>query len=328
MSTVAALLLIAPAFVAAGPRIAVLPLADGAQAAAVDQGIRAALNEIGVYEVQVAQQTRTHVRDASDMGVTCEPTDSFCARKLAVLAEVQFIIAPRVIDSTLTLRLLDVSQTDDGREASRPIAYDVPLAARQTMLLLHDPASGDASLNVDVTPPGVVVALDGVDVGPAPLTSPLTGLAPGRHIVSARGDGYLPGEVTLDVGFGETGTVKLELLPVPAGASTPVVDPSTTTPVQPPIQPEAGGLSALATTGLIVAGVGGAALALGLAAGGTGEVLADSEVKKLQAKDGTGSLADAEAFQLSAQIGWIVAIAAGAIVTVGGAIFGVAILTE
>ena len=98
MPPLAALLLIAPALVAAGPPLAVLSLDGSAQAAAIDEGVRAGLSELGAYDVQAAELTGTHVRSATEMGVTCPPSDSFCLRKLAVLAEVQFVIAPRLAD--------------------------------------------------------------------------------------------------------------------------------------------------------------------------------------------------------------------------------------
>jgi len=330
VSALAALLLITPAFVFAVPPLAVLPLAvqppgGGAEAAAIDAGIRAGLEELGLYKVQPADLTLTHVRSATDMGVTCSPTDSFCVRKLAVLAEAKLVIAPRIADGTLTLRLLDVTQTGDGVEASRPLGDNAQRSAREALRLLNDPKSGDGTLTLDVTPAGAVVTLDGEVLGTAPLAAPLTGLSPGPHTVSAQLDGHAPGELSVDLGFGEEKTATLQLTGVEE--APPAAEPApTTTPTEP--APEPGGLGVLATTGLVIAGVGGAVLALGVAGAATGEVLFGSELKKLEAADGSGSVDDANLLQTSAQVGWLVALAAGGVVAVGGVLFGVAVLTE
>lgn len=67
-----------------------------------------------------------------------------------------------------------------------------------------------ASLEVEVTPEGAEVRVDGQEVGLSPLGTPLS-LPPGRHVVSARKAGFRPGEEVVDLGPRERRAVRLVL---------------------------------------------------------------------------------------------------------------------
>lgn len=78
-----------------------------------------------------------------------------------------------------------------------------------------------AFVTVSTSPPGAVVSLDGVELGPTPLPGPIA-REPGPCTVEARLEGHEPAAETLPLRAGERSTVSLVLAPIAdAGADAP-----------------------------------------------------------------------------------------------------------
>ncbi len=75
-----------------------------------------------------------------------------------------------------------------------------------------------ATVTVAVSVPGAVVSFDDVDVGSAPLASPLR-TAAGEHVIVARADGFEPARFRFRIAGGEARTLTLELVPHAEGSA-------------------------------------------------------------------------------------------------------------
>jgi TolB-like protein len=94
---------------------------------------------------------------------------------------------------SLDLKLLDGRS---GREVRRVVA-SVPMEIQprravldELLIRLLDPSRWVGSLGLDVSVDGAQVHLDGTQIATTPLASPLTGLAPGKHILRITKEGY------------------------------------------------------------------------------------------------------------------------------------------
>jgi len=94
---------------------------------------------------------------------------------------------------SLDLRLLDGRTGEQVRQA----AVNLPLATAERrsaldeiLVRLLDPTRWVGSLALDVTVEGAEVHLDGKRVATAPLEEPISGLAPGKHILRITRKGY------------------------------------------------------------------------------------------------------------------------------------------
>ena len=126
-----------------------------------------------------------------------------------------------------------------GRLAEAADAYAAVLAAPGTSAaqvpdVRRELAGLDARLarlEIGVSEPGAVVILDGAEVGPSPQNV-VRRVAPGRHEIAARKEGFTPAQVLLTVNAGERRALTLDLVratvappPVPVEIPEPVVDP-------------------------------------------------------------------------------------------------------
>lgn len=68
-----------------------------------------------------------------------------------------------------------------------------------------------ATVTIQVSVPGATVSFDDVDVGTAPLASPVRAAA-GEHVIIARADGFEPARFRFRIAGGETRTLALELV--------------------------------------------------------------------------------------------------------------------
>lgn len=124
-----------------------------------------------------------------------------------------------------------------------------------------------ARLTITVAAPeGVdfVVTMDGMEM-PAALLGIPTPVDPGEHTFEVKAERYVAEPRTTTLGEGESGSVKLELLPDPNAAPLPQANVSQTSPVTPvgqEVPPEQAGPS-LAAPAYVALGVG----ALGIGAG-------------------------------------------------------------
>jgi len=104
-----------------------------------------------------------------------------------------------------------------------------------------------ATVAIATSVAGAEVSLDGTSLGKSPLTEALF-LEPGRHTIEARLDGYAPTTQTIDAAVGSSQAVRLEM----KSSGLP-----------PPLPPPPSSPRKLAP-GLVIAGVGVAALATGI----------------------------------------------------------------
>ncbi|HTE53267.1 MAG TPA: PEGA domain-containing protein [Kofleriaceae bacterium] len=90
-----------------------------------------------------------------------------------------------------------------------------------------------AKIEVTTQPDGAVVAVDGREVGAAPLDQPLV-LGPGDHVVSATLSGYSPAERAVRVAAGDTLAVALSLQKLPEEPRVAAATPTTAAPAPDP----------------------------------------------------------------------------------------------
>lgn len=150
-----------------------------------------------------------------------------------------------------------------GRWLEAASRYERALAATEIPLDERGRASAQAALDdahahlgmvaMNVTPDGATIAIDGVDVGTAPLPKPLW-LAPGEYAVTIRADGYVTLEAKLVAEEGSESERLFELQPVPV-----VVKPPRPPPPPPPPLPDP------PSKLLLYGGAGATALFTGLA---------------------------------------------------------------
>jgi tetratricopeptide (TPR) repeat protein len=98
--------------------------------------------------------------------------------------------------------------------------------------LIREMEASLASLVADVTEPGAVVLVDGVEIGTSPLDRAVR-VPAGSHVVEARKDGFVDARVQLTVGAGESRLVTLALMP----SAPPPAPPDVAGPVPPPAAP-------------------------------------------------------------------------------------------
>ncbi len=80
---------------------------------------------------------------------------------------------------------------------------------------IEDSKSSVVTIHFKVEPPGARIAVDGEDVGTAPLDEPVF-LAPGKHTIAVTAEGHSPyeDEVELEAGQESERTIALEKIPV------------------------------------------------------------------------------------------------------------------
>lgn len=301
---------------AAQAPLAVLPAGDAERSAAIDEGLRAALAAQSRFTAQSPDRTVAYVTSAAELGLSCAPEDDTCLGKLAVLSEVRALLVPTVVGDALRVRFVEVGDTPGVRDVTRPLAGDPRTAAEQAGVLLLAPERARGRLRLDVTPPGAVVALDGSDLGAAPLAEPVP-TDPGPHLVRARHGGFESAEVEVNVPFAGEATATLALEPVAGQA--PAAEPAAATP------PDA--FNPLATTGLVVAGAGGGLVVIGLASALTFESLAQVTFNDLS-MNGVGDKETVEGMVAGAQVSWVGTMVAGALALVGASLWAAGTLAE
>ncbi|OJY25129.1 MAG: hypothetical protein BGO98_09020 [Myxococcales bacterium 68-20] len=165
---------------------------------------------------------------------------------------------------------------------------------------------------------GLVVTRDGARLTPGEWGFPIP-VDPGEHVIAASAEGHAPWEtrVTVEEPKVEVAVPRLEPLPAPpASIPAPVL-------AMPAHTPASSGWSTMKTTGVILAGVGGAALL----AGGLMGVIAQGNYEDARARCSDaprGCPADAVTDADSAYglaTGATIAVIAGAVLFVGGATF-------
>jgi tetratricopeptide (TPR) repeat protein len=103
----------------------------------------------------------------------------------------------------------------EGGDALKPAVREAALAAIEAQAQLV------AVIILHVSPAGATIAIDGSDIGNAPLADPLY-LLPGEHTIAVTADGYTPYEIksSFEAGSESERTIGLEPVPVIVEAPT------------------------------------------------------------------------------------------------------------
>lgn len=220
---------------AALPVLAVLPL-GGTDVALSDlgtlnQALRDALAATDQFRLQEQATTNELVAASQSLGVDCASAAEACADRLGALAGASYAVVGQVVflppaeerddedagdgkgapvsilggKLGVHLAMMPVGGGDElapprrvrGLIPSDPAALADNLTPLLSALLDRERDLGDVQLNIK--PPGALVAVDGLPLGASPVSSP-GGLLPGQHVVKATLEGHLPKALTVQVG--------------------------------------------------------------------------------------------------------------------------------
>ncbi len=235
--------------------------ADDARQAVV-RGIGKAYDRLGGYAVQPAAKTLGHLAEAGDLGIACDLAVTECAARMGTLAAVDEVMRVEVRGDEATLTRIDVAGAAEvGTGPVRggladPRAED---AAALAVVQMIDPSRVAAAILVQASEPGIEIFVDGRSQGVTPLDGPLV-VAPGVHAIEGRVAGRGPFQQELEIAWGTTTSVDVQLPAAPLVAST---EPIT----------EGAGLSPMMWGGGALA-IGGGVFAIGAGAALTGIELA------------------------------------------------------
>ncbi|HSA20799.1 MAG TPA: PEGA domain-containing protein, partial [Myxococcota bacterium] len=115
---------------------------------------------------------------------------------------------------SLDLKLLEGSTGAEVRRASVELPADAKARAaalEELVIRLLEPERWVGSLQLEVSEAGAQVWLDGVQVASTPLAAPLTGLAPGKHILMIRKEGQAEFSKFVVVRFDQVAQLKVDL---------------------------------------------------------------------------------------------------------------------
>lgn len=233
--------------------VAVLPVAvEGRvtlesypQLQALDAEIRDAARAAGL-NVQDQDRTTANLNSLRGMGISCPGEDAACLAKIAVLAEVDRVVAPVAVikESSWDLKLVVVDTTQKMQSFPGEVPFGPPEAMRATVRVLVSAALKSTSSLAPAPPPPT----------PTPAPTPAPVAAPPPPAAPAAGPGGLQ---LAGIGLAAAGGI----LCVGGGAGALVVDSMLAEP-EPYVDREpklflGRTLLVAAGLGVVVAGVGG-----------------------------------------------------------------------
>ncbi len=228
-----------PAVKAAVVTVALLPLrAEGLQlneANRLNELLRSRSSTSGL-DVQDPELTTQLIEASQALGVHCDVNAVGCGVEMGKLAGVQFVVLgqavklpavpnlARVTEPTIGLdlqlvdvKLAEVTRRIIGRLATNPDQQSADVAAAIQALFATDALAG---VDLDVTPAGSIIKLDGIVLGPAPLPT-LRGLAVGDHLLNATLAGHQPWAMSFPIQAGQTARIEVRLRVEEAGPKEP-----------------------------------------------------------------------------------------------------------
>lgn len=238
--------------------VAVLPVAvEGRvtleaypQLQALDAEIRDAARSAGL-NVQDQERTTANLNSLRGMGISCPGEDAACLAKIAVLAEVDRVVAPVAVikESSWDLKLVVVDTTQKMQSFPGEVPFGPPEAMRATVRVLVSAALKSTSSIAPPPPPPTPT--------PTPTPAPTPAPAPPPE-AAAEGPGGLQ---LAGIGLAAAGGI----LCVGGGAGALVVDSMLAEP-EPYVDREpklflGRTLLVAAGVGVLVAGVGGTLIA-------------------------------------------------------------------
>ncbi|MCC7108201.1 MAG: hypothetical protein IT382_02840 [Deltaproteobacteria bacterium] len=215
------------------------------QLQALDAEIRDAARAAGL-NVQDQDRTTANLNSLRGMGISCPGEDAACLAKIAVLAEVDRVVAPVAVikESSWDLKLVVVDTTQKMQSFPGEVPFGPPEAMRATVRVLVSAALKSTSSLAPAPPPPT----------PTPAPTPAPVAAPPRPAAPAAGPGGLQ---LAGIGLAAAGGI----LCVGGGAGALVVDSMLAEP-EPYVDREpklflGRTLLVAAGLGVVVAGVGG-----------------------------------------------------------------------
>jgi hypothetical protein len=204
----ALLSLVAAPAVAAGERVAILPIKGEGMLlddlGPIEDAMRRAIEDSGQWRVLSRHHTTRELSSARELGLHCSRQQLGCLVRFGLVAEIDLLLVPRASEEgrffVVGASLIDVREE---REVARLVrVFDrrgaLESVARLTIDLLQtDPTTGAVVLTVE--PEGAVIELDGQERGFSPLRSPIVGLSQGAHQLSVRKQGFRTVNATIDV---------------------------------------------------------------------------------------------------------------------------------
>lgn len=223
---------------AALPVLAVLPLGGTeislSDLSRLNQSLRAALEATDRFVVQDQQATDEMVTASQSLGIDCALATEACASQLGQMAGARYAVVGQVVFlpslddvKASAASAADTAATDGPSILTGQLGVHLallPLGEQQgegrwiRALITSDPSQQDqalapvlqallddqaplGSMPLEIQPAGAEVTLDGLALGAAPVTTP-GGLLPGTHRVRVTQEGYLPRELSVQVGAG------------------------------------------------------------------------------------------------------------------------------
>jgi hypothetical protein len=199
-------------------RVAVMPfMVEGLaldEASAIEATVRSSCVDAAQAGVLPEGRTQELLRAAGTLGISCDRRTPSCISELGALLGVESVVTGRMAASasgtTLSLTVVDVN----ARMAVREVEVSLPLGLERQAVeaavfrLFQDPMTRLGGLVIEADP-DVEIFVDGVSVGIAPLSEPVTGVSVGQHTVEARKNGNPVKAATIRVGPGQVHQVSL-----------------------------------------------------------------------------------------------------------------------
>jgi hypothetical protein len=215
-----------------GMRVAVLPLGGSAPEAVkleLEGLVRAELSRLlNGAEVLDGDATREELAAAQMMGLNCEPDDTPCVARTAILMQVARVLTGTIElagdSAKVVLYLVEASTGVRLNEIEQLVPTSGPARlsiARDVVTLLVAPEQILGSLRLIVQPAGALVVLDGEPVGTAPMSAPLTGIRAGHHAVRVELDGYVSSSEQVEVTAGREAMIDIALVKTGVGGANP-----------------------------------------------------------------------------------------------------------
>ena len=159
-----------------------------------DSALRAAIDGLGTYRLQPAEETRKHILSLAELGLICVPDDTPCLVKLGLAAEADLVLVP-VVDAdpavpgntraTLIAVLVETGTVGATAKASGVFTAAAPLRPLLDEALGIAPDRHPAPAAPSAPSPGVLLTVAGAAATGVALVSALTAELAYAHLLPA-----------------------------------------------------------------------------------------------------------------------------------------------
>lgn len=211
---------------AAPSRVLVVPTGGGVDASHLAH-VRTAIAALPDTQVVGDAETAETLASVTVLGVECVRTEAPCAARIGALGGVDRVVVLSQKDGTHTLLLVDVITTEQrrvSRQTTGIAGADLASAFSTAVVELFTPERYVGALELTGGPAGASVVVDGAEVGVLPLAGPLS-LTPGARRVAVTHQGSVIFEQSLDIGYGTSTAISVEVPPLSTTSTAPVDEP-------------------------------------------------------------------------------------------------------